>query len=137
MSQTTIADLPPGSVVSFDTYAVAVLGTEYKDCTVVCHLDADTVRALGKDPAAQHANIYPSLPAGVPNDYTAYYYVKLKMLNGTLTYLGLPWIRKETIKSRQVRRAVYTFEDIGTEDIAEINEQLAAAGYRPAKVELI
>ena len=137
MSQTLIADLPIGTVVTFDTYAPAVLGTEYKDCRVMSHLDADTVRMLGNDPAARHANIYPSLPQGqTPNDYTAYYYVKLMMINGSVEYLGIPWIRKETIKTRQISTAVLTFEDVGQDDLQEIVEQCSAAGYRPTKVEL-
>lgn len=137
MAQATAADLPIGALVSFDTYAPAVLGTIYRDCTVMSHLDAETVRELGRDPHAKHVAIYPTLPAGeTPNDYKAYLYVKLKLLNGTIDYIGIPWVRKETIKSRQVKRAVITVEDVGPDDVREIIEQLSAAGYKSAKVEL-
>lgn len=138
MAQATVADLPIGACVTFDTYAPAILGTEYNECVVLAHLDADTVRMLGNDPAAKHANVYPTLPPGqTPNDYTSYLYVKLRMLNGTLEYLGIPWIRQETINARQVQCAVITVEDVGPEDVQEIIEQLSAAGYKSAKVELI
>lgn len=137
MSITLPSDLPTGTVVSFDTFAPAILGTEFKDCTVMCHLDAETVRLLGFDPAARHANIYPSLPTGqVPNDHTAYLYVKLRTINGATEYVGLPWIRKETVRARQVRTATLVFEDVGPEDVQEIIEQVSAAGYRPAKVDI-
>lgn len=137
MAQATAADLPIGALVSFDTYAPAVLGTVYRDCTVVSHLDADTVAALGRDPHVMHVAIYPTLPPGeTPNDYKAYLYVKIRLLNGSIDYVGIPWIRKETIKARQVKRAVITVEDVGPDDVREIIEQLSAAGYKSAKVDL-
>lgn len=137
MAQATKDDLPIGSLVSFEPYAPGVLGTAWQNCTVMAHLDAETVRMLGNDPEARHVNVYPSLPSGqTPNDYSAYLYVKLKLVSGSYEYLGIPWIRKETIVTRSVKKAVITVEDVNQNDVQNIVEQLSAAGYKSAKVEL-
>jgi len=136
MAQATLADLPIGSVVSFETYAPAILGTTYNNCTVMSHLDANDARALGSDVQARHANVYPSLPSGTPNDPFSYWFIKVKLINGNVDFLGVPWIRKETITSRQVRVGVFTVEDIGTTDVQNILDILSAADYHKVSVTL-
>lgn len=136
MAQATLADLPIGSVVSFDTYAPAVLGTNYKNCTIMSHLDARDAQALGSDVLARHTNIYPSLPSGTPNDPYSYFFVKVKLLNGNYDYLGVCWVRKETITSRQVNRGIFTVEDIGADDVQRITDILSAADYSKVTVTL-
>lgn len=85
------------NTVSFDVYPSAILGTSYKNVQVVSICTAaDTTGYI--DPAATHANVYTTLPPGTPDDFTAYRYYKLKLPNGTITAVGEPWIRAETVE---------------------------------------
>ncbi len=129
MPQASLADLPTGSVVSFETYAPAVLGTSYKNCKVMSHLSAEDARALGSDVVARHANIYPSLPVGTPNDPAAYMYVKVKLVSGKTDILGVMWIKKESITTRQPNRITVVLEDVGYDDVRNIQDILSAANY--------
>ena len=129
MSSATLADLPIGSVVSFETYAPAVLGTSYKNCKIMSHLDVEDVRALGSDAIARHANVYPSLPVGSPNDPGGYKYVKVRLVSGKVDYIGVVWIRQETIEMRQPNRITIVIEDVGYNDVQNVQDILSAADY--------
>lgn len=89
-------DFSLGTKVSFDVYPEALLGTKFNHVKVLGILDADTARGL-IDPDAMHANVYPTLPDGVPDDPTGYYYIKVALPGGQQTAVGLPWIKGDTI----------------------------------------
>ena len=132
---TTLSDLPIGSVVSFETYAPAILGNKYKNCRVVSHLDAEDARALGSDVMARHASIYPSLPSGTPNTPSGYKFVKVKLVSGGVDYLGVPWIRQETIESQLLNRITVVLENnVGFNDVQKIQDILSAADYSGFKI---
>ena len=132
----TLAQLPIGSTVSFETYAPQIIGAVIQNAVVLAHLDADTVRMLGGDPYSKHAQIYPTLPSGTVDDATAYTYLKLKLVSTEITYIGLPWIREDTIVATNRRRAVVTIEDVGPSDVNEIGLALVSNGYSNYKITL-
>lgn len=84
-------------VIAFSVYAPAILGTDFQRMRVLGILDYRSVFAY-IDPAALHANVYPSLPPGVVNDFSKYSYLKVEFPNGQTTCLGIPWINEDTIE---------------------------------------
>lgn len=133
----TLNQLPIGSAISFETYAPTILGGSFTDAVVLAHLDADTVRQLGDDPYTKHANVFPSLPHGTPNNANQYQFVKLRLLSGQITYMGAPWINGATVTIRNRNRCLITVEDVSATDVNNIVLALSANGYKAAKVEMI
>ena len=84
---------------------------------------------LGGDPYSKHAQVYPLLPTGTVDDAASYTYLKLKLVSTEIAYIGLPWIREETIVATQRRRAVVKIEDVGPSDVNEIGLALSSNGY--------
>lgn len=87
-----------GSTYSFGVYPVAQLGNNFQNVKVLAMLDATTVQQLGVDIWAMHKNIYPSLPAGTPNDPTQYQYLRIKLQSGASTIIAIPWINDSTVE---------------------------------------
>lgn len=134
-----MAELTPGSVVSFEVYPTSVLGNDFKNVTVKAILDSETARTAvpgGFDAAALHANVYSSLPEGTPNNYTRYNYVKIAYPSGATAILGIPWIKAASVVSKVVQRGVFTIEPIGIADVAIIQQALAGAGYKVKEYQL-
>lgn len=86
-----------GQTVDMSVYAPAILGSNFQNVKVLGILDYRSVFAF-IDPVSLHANVYPSLPPGVPNDFSKYLYLKIEFSNGNTTCLGLPWINAGTIQ---------------------------------------
>lgn len=126
--QLTQSDIEIFSTVSFEVYPAQLLGTGFTNAKVLAIVDADTARAW-IDPVAQHAAVFPTLPAGTINRYDAYLYLKLRLANGQLTALGLPWIRKETYTVNANRTIQLTIENVTPDDEPKIRRALSANGY--------
>lgn len=128
--------LREGNVVSFDVHPT-ILGTQFKKVKIMSRLDADTTRFFNFDPISMHANVYPTLPAGtVPDDAYKYYYLKLQLPNGTITIVGIPWIKADTIRLETSSKITIEVEDVTPDDLPIIVEALAANGYQAAKVNI-
>ncbi len=123
-----------GKTVNFQLYPAAILGSGYSRVKVVGILDADTARHW-IDPVALHVNVYPTLPAGIPNNYNEYLYAKIKLPNGTFTCVGLPWIREESIEEITSQTMVITIEDVAVNQQQVIIDALSANGITVNKVE--
>ena len=132
----SIESLKMGDVVSFDVFPTAILGTSFKRVKVVGILDMDSAKQW-IDPVALHVNVFPTLPSGTPNDPSDYYYVKIKMIDGQVTCLGLPWIREESIVVHENSTIKLTIESVGVDDVEKIVRALAANGYAAIDVKLI
>ncbi len=130
-----LAKLPLNATVSFNVHPSSLLGTGFQHAKVLAHLDVDTARQW-IDPESMHINVYPFLPAGVPNDAAQYSYVKLKLANGTITVIGAPWIQEDTIVVSSQTTLTITVDQVGPEDREHIVKMLAANGYSAAKVVL-
>jgi hypothetical protein len=124
-----------GNVISFDVYPATIIGAHFSDAKVLGLLDKDTAN-LWIDADAMHVNVYPSLPAGTPDDPDQYQYVKLRHLNGTVSIIGIPWINADTLEISQRGTLTITVSDASPLDKDRIIRALAANGYRAAKVSL-
>lgn len=125
-----------GNVISFDVYPGAIIGSTFTNARVLAILDRDTAN-IWIDTAALHANVYPTLPAGVPDDPSQYQYVKLQLSNGNMTIIGIPWIKEDTIQLIDVGTLTITVPNASPGDRERIISALSANGYRAAKVTLI
>ncbi len=135
MSVVSPSDLPFGAVVSFEVYPAQMLGDAFTNAKVMAIVDADTAK-YWIDPKAQHQNVYATLPAGsVPDKFDSYLYVKLKLASGMITAVGLPWIRKESLKLLVARKILITVENVSPEDDSKILKALSANGFSAAAIQ--
>ena len=125
-----------GNIVSFDVYPATIIGARFKDVKVLGVFDKDTAAVLGIDPDAQHINVYPTLPDGVPDDPGEYEYVKVKHPNGSTSVLGVPWIREDTIMVSQRGTLTIVIADVTPQDKDRIVTAINANGYRVDKLSL-
>ncbi len=104
----TIDQLQLGSTVKFDLYNSQVLGNGYANVQAVAVLDQETANYF-IDTVAMHANVFPQLPAGTPDDPSAYKYLKIKISKDKSTVVGIPWIKDDTYAVLSNRKIQITF----------------------------
>lgn len=126
------SDFETGSIYNFTTYAPSLLGN-YNTVSVDGIGNHVVVRGL-IDPAALHAQVYPSLPSTVKDDYREYFYLLLTRPNGQRTAVGLPWIEASSIERIDKRRIVATVENAGVDDVERIRKILLANNYKVGDV---
>ena len=124
----TISDIAVKGMYSFSLYPDALIGDGFKGCTVLSIMDAETAR-LFEDIDALHAKVYPYLPAGTPNDASAYNYLKLKTSAGLTTVIGLSWINESTIVAVESIQATVTFKNLLSTDIQKLRDALSHNGF--------
>lgn len=127
-------------VISFNVYPSAILGSSFTRVKVLALLDAETAKLFGIDPVALHAAIYPTLPAPdkvTYKKYTDYKYIKVKLPNGTITALGLPWINMASVVVVTSATARFTVGLDTPVEADEIVALLAANGWHNVLVEMI
>jgi hypothetical protein len=117
-----------GKVYSFDTWVPAILGNDYQNVTLQGEMDYETA-SRSRDVEADHARLFPLLPAGTPNNPEAYTYIKVKTLSGASVILGRPWINEATIETVNSSVMDVTIGGITASDIPTVRQALAANGY--------
>lgn len=118
-----------GKVVSFDVRASGVLGTgTYRRVKVLGILDHESAMAY-RNVASVHANVYPSLPTGTPDDHTSYLYVKVQFENGEKTVVGMPWIETGTLTIHDSQTLTVEIQQSGASDIPKLRRALVANGF--------
>lgn len=127
------------NVYSFDVYPVAVLGMKFSNVTVMAgSVDPETARASGTDIYGLHAQVFPSLPAGsTPDDPTAYDYVKIKMADGEVTCIGLPWIVADSVQLIEEITFNVKISKVSMNDLPLVVQALAANGYTAVDITVV
>jgi len=129
-------DIVLGSVVSFEMYPSMLIAGSYTRARVEGILNfKDANRYI--DATAVHINVYPTLPVSTPNKADAYYYLKLKLLSGEETVIGIPWIKQETYQVVSSDSIRFTIPNVDVDDEEIIRTQLGALGYKMANVEYL
>lgn len=118
-----------GDIASFDVYPNDYLGNQFRQCVILAILDADSVRFLGIEPETEHVKVYDSLPAGTPNDPTKYQWLKLRLTNGSITAIGIPWIKPDTIVTVTTSTITVVYENVSPNDVQKIRTMNANNGY--------
>jgi len=131
-------DLKKGAIVDFNVVAPEILGEGFTSCKITSVLDEDDANRLGLDVKAMHQNLYPLVKGnGIPDNPSAYDFVKVTKLNGSSTILWVPWIIESTIAVVARNKIQVIIEDVGTTDIAVVKAALESNGYPTAVVTLI
>lgn len=127
---TPITDYPfvIKGVYSFILYPATVIRGDFSNLTIMATMDYESALQLGDIPAV-HANVFPYLPAGTPNDPSQYDYVKVKLSSGIVTVLGMPWINQSTIELVQSLSATVVIEGVSNSDGPRIRDALVQNGY--------
>lgn len=120
---------------NFDVYPVALLGNIFKGVTVLAILDQESANQY-VDTQALHVQVYPSLPVGTPNRPRDYNFVKLRLANGAITVIGLPWIKDSTVVevTTSVIRAVIS--GVAPSDLARVRSCLVQNGFNNIELSL-
>ena len=122
-------------VYSFDVYPSQLLGNDFQNVTVLSILDFDTALQF-MDVPALHTNVFPTLPAGTPDDPAAYDYVKIKTASGQNTILGIPWINQATIALVESRKMTIVIDGVSAADVDRARNALAQNGFNQIAISL-
>lgn len=129
----SIFDVGVGQRCSFEVYPASVLGGRYQNVVVEGFLSPQMAVMSGFDIVAYHANVYSTLPAGVPDDPYQYSYVVIRHDNGQRQYLGEKWIRNDTIEVSEAGRVTLVFQDKTQADLDRMMMALSSNGYTPSE----
>ncbi len=127
-------DFKPGLVYSFSVYPVAILGTGFENATVLSIMDLETAMAF-EDVRQLHISVFPSLPAGTPNDPKSYNYLRLRLASGVTKVIGLAWIDNDSVELVEMQTITVKIPNVVSSDQVKIRNALAANGY--AVIEMI
>lgn len=125
-------DITVNTNVSFDLWPSSVLGASIKGARVQAIVDGETAQTF-KDVRALHANVFPMLPMGTINRYDGYLYLKLRLMDGKLALIGLPWIKEETYVESNSQRLQITVENVTDANLNTIRTALSANGFPAAE----
>jgi hypothetical protein len=85
-----------GKVVSFQLYPSAIVTDDFTNCKIIAVGSHESASGF-ISPARLHSTIYATLPEGTPNDYRAYEYVLIKKQDNTITAVGIPWVKDNSV----------------------------------------
>lgn len=124
------------STVSFDLHPASILFASVKNARVLALLSAQVVMRLGFDAPAMHALVYPTLPAGTPNNYDKYQYLCLRLASGQETFIGVPWIKETTYIEEVIRDITLHLQGVSPDQQNRILAALSAIGQDVAALEV-
>lgn len=130
----TIDDFVMGSTIECTTHGTVNGKMQHVGTVVgISFGDANPAHAGS---AVYHTRIYPSLPEAVresiEDNHNSYSYIVLKSEDGTLIWLGIPWIATFENSTTLVR----TFAVLGSDELssARIIQDLKLMGYKAVEV---
>lgn len=122
-------------VYSFDVYPSTIIGNDFKNVTVLGIVGYEQAIRDADIPAI-HANVYPLLPQGTPEDPTQYDYLLVRTSAGRNTVLGIPWINLETVQLVESRKMSIVLDGVGSVDVDRVRSILVANGYNNISISL-
>lgn len=112
-------------VYNFNVYPSLLLGSDFTGATVLSILSpSDALKEI--DIFTKHAQYYPYLPTGTPNDPMGYDYVRVELPSGNRIILGLTWIDANSISLVSSQRVNVSLTGVTPTDVARIKTILAA-----------
>lgn len=117
-----------GKVIGFQVYPSAILTDDFSDVKLIGIVTHEGVSSW-ISPSMMHANVYPTLPEGTPNDYRAYEYVIIRKQDGSVTALGLPWIKEDTVTVADSVELIVTIRDKSITDIPRLRQILTSNNF--------
>ena len=122
-------------VYSFDVYPAPLLGTNFKNVTVLAVMDFETANNEF-DALARHVNYYSYLPTGTPNNPAAYDYIKIKTTADNVIIIGIAWINMSTVVEVESRTATVTIKNITATDVPRIKNALVQNGFNDIAIDI-
>ena len=118
-----------GKVYSFNTKSPVFLGASIERAKLKSIVDADTARRFA--PIDQlHAQIYPTLPTGTPNDVNASTYYIFEGMNKSTIVFSEDWIVESSIEVIEHIEIVVTIPRASLSDIQKVRTALSAANIK-------
>ena len=120
------------TTVNLRVYPTALIGNNFTGCKILAIMDADSAGKTGLiNPPAMHSQVYPTLPAEnlTPNDYEAYMYVKIQLMDGSYTVIGDPWIVPSSITDTGTGTITMIWEDMIPANLEEIKRIVQKNGF--------
>ena len=123
----TLTSNDAGKIVSFNIYPSSIIGNKYNRVKIKGVIDSSSVTTF--EPVSMHANVYPTLPTGVPDDYDGYMYLKVELQNGNIDYVGLPWIIESSIITHEDVEITVVFKGVTSADYQKIRNMCLNNNY--------
>lgn len=133
----SIYDVAIEQVFSFEVYPVEILGNVFKNVRLEGIVSARTARAAGVDIDVMHRNVYPSLPAGTPDNPDQYNWIRIQNTSGQFSYVGVPYLREDTITVSSNGMATLTFYNMTQRELDRVLNALSANGRSPDDVSFV
>lgn len=130
----TITDSDVDKQGSFLIYPSNVISTDFSNVKILGITGWELVQFI--NPAQAHANVYQALPEGTPNDYRAYKYVTVRLGNGDVTAVGMPWIIPESVQISSNTDIMITIHGKGSDDIPLLKQVLAVQGFANNEIKI-
>lgn len=122
-----------GKTISFRLIPESVISDDFTDVVLEGIVAWDQVKFI--DPAELHVKVYPTLPAGTPNDFRAYHYAIIRLpTEEKTTAVGLPWIDPTSVKTASKTDIVVTITGAGVSDIDNIRSLLQSRNYTVSNI---
>lgn len=122
--------------LTFDTVAPGILGANRTNALLVSVLDAETV-ANFIDIQAKHAQVRNASDT-VPKLASSYMYGKFQFADGSVEYIGEPWIVASTIRAVTAQKLIVTLdEDVTVDTEAQVRAALTRNGITKFKIDTI
>lgn len=113
---------------NFSVYPSDILGNNFKQVIVEAIVNP-SIAAKFLDIEAFHVQVYPYLPAGIPNDPRGYDYLMFKTASGQTTILGIPWIKQDSVVLAESGTIFVEIPNVTTQDLTRVSDALSANGF--------
>lgn len=124
-----------GRSYNFKVFPADLLGNNFNQVTVLGVINAD-IAQLQLDINALHAQVYPYLPSGTPNNPRGYDYVFIRTQSGETTVLGITWIDLSTVVEISSGTIIAEIPNCTSSDIQRVREALSANGFSGFNVKM-
>lgn len=124
-----------GKTASFRLHSAAIIPIDFTSVVILGIGGYEVVPFI--DPASLHVSIYPTLPAETPNDYRLYQYAIVRLPNGVVTAVGLPWIDETSLKIETNSNVELVVPNADATDISKLKVILAGHGYHDVTAKVV
>lgn len=125
------------SVYSFDLWAPGILGSSYKNVTILSAEMSERSAIRAQCPTRElHAQVFNQLPPGTPNDPAAYSYIEFLTAMGEVVVIGIPWIKEDSIQLVTSRNYNVKVGNISASDLPRLRNALLASKFMDFEISL-
>ena len=126
-----LLELALNDIISFNTYGTGAINNVVNGVYLGSYIGL-ALRNPGVA-ATNHANVYPAIPVNpilpVPNNYTKYNYLLIRLADNSLVEIGIPWIIPVSLTRQDRKQAIIVLKDFDPDQLSSLNELLDVNGY--------